>query len=59
MNLQTHSLDTVSPGARTVKKPFRKSLSFCALKLSEYLTYSDELAFRCLVDSEAVTQGLS
>ncbi len=28
MNLQTPSLDTVSPGARTVKRPFRKTLLF-------------------------------
>lgn len=26
MSLQTHSLDTVSPGAKTAKKPFRKPL---------------------------------
>lgn len=26
MSLQTHSLDTVSPGVKTVKKPFRKLL---------------------------------
>lgn len=28
MNLQTLSLDTVSPGARTEKKPFRKAVFF-------------------------------
>lgn len=47
MSLQTRSLDTVSPGVKTVKKPFRKPLVLFVTVCDCEATASNAISVLC------------